>query len=235
MLKYTRWIASSAPMLSSPPFRMWCTASCARPLRQHLFCRPGSHQHVSWSSSFCSQLAALRHLTMSSLAWVSRCLVLISALMVPGLFTWSVGMAEVSEVPGRACAKICHSGLSVGMPDTISSEMRRYWLPTPPLMFSHLGCSASLGGLSGSKAMWHEPQDVPIRNGGSTAPSASRLVRPSVVFGLDDSRRLKPSQVPSLPSFSSRHFSASKRGLGNLRKPSAPVEVPKARSQDDWR
>src|SRR5512134_2610034 len=197
-------------MLSSPPFRIWCAASAARPLRQHLSWRPGSHQQVSFSTSLVSQALTLRHLMMSWLANVGRWLVLMMALIVPGLLTWSVGMAEVSEVPGRACAKICHSGLSVGMPDTISSEMRRYWLPTPPLMFSHLGCSASLGGLSGSKAMWHEPQDVPIRNGGSTEPSDMRLVRPSVVFALADNRRLKPSQVPSSPSLSLRHISASK-------------------------
>ncbi len=40
--------------------------------------------------------------------------------------------------------------------------MRRYWLPIAPLMFSHLGCAGSAGGFSGSNAMWHEPQDVPI-------------------------------------------------------------------------
>ena len=63
------------------------------------------------------------------------------------------------------------------MPDPRISEMRRYWLPIAPLMFSHFGRAGSAGGFSGSNAMWHEPQDVPIRNGGSIEPSASRRTR----------------------------------------------------------
>jgi hypothetical protein len=55
--------------------------------------------------------------------------------------------------------------------------MRVYWLPTSPLMFSHFGFAGSAGGLSGSKAMWHEPHEVPIRNGGSIDASASLLTR----------------------------------------------------------
>jgi len=47
----------------------------------------------------------------------------------------------VSEVPGRAWANTCHSRLVLGMPETSSSDMRRYWLPTRPRMFSHCGCS----------------------------------------------------------------------------------------------
>src|SRR5262245_43223937 len=96
------------------------------------------------------------------------------ALIVPGFDTWSVGMAEVSDVPGRAWAYIWYSSELCGIPEPRSSEMRRYWFPIAPLMFSHFGCAASAGGLSGSNAMWQEPQEVPIRNGGSTEPSASQ-------------------------------------------------------------
>jgi hypothetical protein len=66
---------------------------------------------------------------------------------------------------------------ALGMPEPSSSDMRVYWLPIRPLMFSHLGCAGSAGGLSGSKAMWQEPQEVPIRKGGSTEASASLLTR----------------------------------------------------------
>ena len=45
MLKYTRWIACRAPMLSSPPLRMWCTGSVACDRCQHFPSFPGSHQH----------------------------------------------------------------------------------------------------------------------------------------------------------------------------------------------
>jgi len=84
-----------------------------------------------------------------------------------------VGIAEVSEVPGRAWAKICHSRSSCGMPEMRISETRMYWLPTRPERFSHLGCSGSSGGLAGLKATWQEAQAVPIRKGGSTEASAS--------------------------------------------------------------
>ena len=112
------------------------------------------------------------------------------ALMVPGLFTWSVGTAEVSTVPGRATEKTCHSSVSGGMPDTKISEMRRYWLPTVPLMFSHDGLAGSGGGRSGSKAMWQPPHAMPIRNGGSTDPSIRRLTRESARPGSVESRWL---------------------------------------------
>ena len=36
---------------------------------------------------------------------------LMSGFIVPGLLIWSLGTADVSTVPGRACAKICHSRL----------------------------------------------------------------------------------------------------------------------------
>ena len=53
--------------------------------------------------------------------------------------------------------------------------MRVYWLPTSALRFSHFGLAGSSGGLSGSNAMWQEPQDVPIRKGGSIEPSERRV------------------------------------------------------------
>src|SRR5512134_2486846 len=120
---------------------MWCTSSCARPLRQHFASRVGSHQQVSFSVSSFSQEVTLRHLMMSSPGKVGRCAVLMIALIVPGLFSWSVGIADVSDVPGRACANTCHCRLSVGIPDTRISEIREYWLPTSPLMLLHCGCS----------------------------------------------------------------------------------------------
>ena len=82
--------------------------------------------------------------------------------------------------------------------------------------------------------MWHEPHAVPIRNGGSIEPSARRLKLLSLLFGSLDELAAKPSQLARLP-LSLSHRALSKRGLGNLRKPSAPVDVPNARSHDDWR
>src|SRR5262245_62054102 len=107
------------------------------------------------------------------------------------------------------------------MPEPSSSEMRRYWLPIAPLMFSHLGWAGSAGGLSGSNAMWHEPQDVPMRNGGSIGPAASRRTRESADFGSPGfgsgaSVFANPSQL-ARPPFTFSQRARSKRGLGNLR------------------
>ena len=124
MLKYTRWMASSAPIESSPPLRMWCTVSVCSDFSQHLLSRSGSHQQSR--SDLPSQLVVLRHLSTSSPSNTGRCATLMSALMVPGLFTWSFGIAEVSLVPGRACANICHSSVLEAMPETMISEMRVY-------------------------------------------------------------------------------------------------------------
>src|SRR5262245_47513297 len=110
------------------------------------------------------------------------------ALIVPGLCTWSVGIADVSDVPGRACANICASSVVPDMPEVRISETREYWLPIAPLMFSQRGLAGSFGGFSGSNAMWHEPQLVPIRNGGSIEPSASRFIPASLDLGLVDKR-----------------------------------------------
>ena len=108
------------------------------------------------------------------------------ALIVPGLCTWSVGIAEVSEVPGRACENICASSVAPDMPDVRISETRVYWFPSAPLRFSHCGLAVSFGGFNGSNAMWHEPHAVPIRNGGSIEPSARRLSAESLDFGSFD-------------------------------------------------
>src|SRR5512144_1028126 len=84
--------------------------------------------------------------------------------------------------------------------------------------------------------MWHEPQVVPIRNGGSYDASASLLTRSSDGMPVVLTICLrKPSQLATLPPFSCRHFSMSKRGFGNLRRPSAPVEVPNFKSHEVWR
>ncbi len=64
---------------------------------------------------------------------------LIMAFIVPGLFTWSFGIADVSTVPGRAWAKTWYSMVSWDMPEPRIWETRAYWLPTVPEMFSHLG------------------------------------------------------------------------------------------------
>src|SRR5690606_12426739 len=188
------------------------------PRTQHLPLRPGSHQQAA--PFFCSpQLSALRHLMIDSFSNTGRCAMLMSALMVPGLFTWSVGMAEVSEVPGRACANICHSSVFAAMPYTMISEMRVYWLPTRPLMFSHFGFAGSSGGLSGSNAMWHDPHDVPMRNGGSTEPSCSRLAGASPLFAfLSAALASYPCHDDRLP-FNFTHAALSNLGFGNLRNP----------------
>src|SRR3546814_1974974 len=94
---------------------MWCTVSCATPLRQHLPSRPGSHQHAV-SGSPGSQAVTLRHLSTTSLAKVGRWRKLMMAFIVPGLLTWSLGIAEVSLVPGRACANTWYSSDAGGMP-----------------------------------------------------------------------------------------------------------------------
>ena len=226
---------------------MWCTPlsvtdlppilagvlSSLRVLRcQHLLSRPGSHQHFS-SSFSAPQVSTLRHLLIISPVKVGRCDRLMIALMVPGLFTWSCGIAEVSRTPGRACANTCHSRLVRAIPEPKSSDIRVYWLPIRPLMFSHRGRAGFTGGLRGSNAMWHEPQVVPMRYGGSTDASASLLTLASEGMPVClTSFLLKPSQ-PAEPALSCRHFFASKRGLGNLRMPSAPVEVPNLRSHGD--
>ena len=112
MLKYTRWIASSTPIESSPPFRMWCTVSGARARSQHFPSRPGSHQHFVSAAGVAGQAVTLRHLITSSPSNCGRWWKLWMALMVPGFETWSVGIAEVSDVPGRACAYIWYSSES---------------------------------------------------------------------------------------------------------------------------
>ncbi len=59
MLKYTRWIAPSAPIESPPPLRMWWTVSVCTLFSQHLPGLPGSHQQVD-SFAPAGQAAALR-------------------------------------------------------------------------------------------------------------------------------------------------------------------------------
>ena len=73
------------------------------PRCQHLPSRPGSHQQAASSLLQARNLAPLVDVFTAN---VGRTLVLMIAFIVPGLCTWSVGIAEVSEVPGRACANI---------------------------------------------------------------------------------------------------------------------------------
>src|SRR5947209_20259292 len=124
---------------------MWCTVSTWSLRSLHLPGLPGSHQQTS-GSDFSGQLATGRHFKTFSFGKVGRCATLMMAFMVPGLCTESLGIAEVSTVPGRSCAKSCHSGLSLGMPEAKTSEIRWYWLPTAPLRFSQRGLAGSLGG-----------------------------------------------------------------------------------------
>ena len=56
--------------------------------------------------------STLRHLFTISPAKVGRCARLMIALIVPGLLIWSLGIADVSLVPGRACAKTWYSSES---------------------------------------------------------------------------------------------------------------------------
>src|SRR3546814_14907265 len=134
---------------------MWCTVACATPVRQHLPSRPGSHQHAV-SGSPGSQAVALRHLSTTSLAKVGRWRKLMNELIVPGLLTWSLGIAEVSLVPGRACANTWYSSEAGGMPADSSSAMRRYWLPHAPLRLAPKGLAGCPGGFRGSKGETHE-------------------------------------------------------------------------------
>src|SRR3546814_8471419 len=120
-------------------------------------------------------------------------------LIVPGLLTWSLGIAEVSLVPGRACANTWYSSEAGGMPEASSSEMRRYWLPIALLLLAHSELAGSSGGLSGSKAMWKEPQLVPIRNGGSIAQSASRRTCETAAAGSYTIFRLYTSHPATQP------------------------------------
>src|SRR5512132_4063520 len=160
------------------------------PRFQHSPSRPGSHQQLA---SPWVQAPTLRHLLTISPGNVGRTVVWMIAFIVPGLCTWSVGIADVSEVPGRACANICASSVVPDMPDVMISDMREYWLPMAPLMFSHFGWAASLGGFRGSNEMWHEPHAVPMRNGGSIEPSARRFMALSLLFGSLEMRPRSPS------------------------------------------
>src|SRR3546814_1345589 len=134
---------------------MWCTVSCATLLRQHLPSRPGSHQQLV-SGSPASQASTLRHLSTTSLAKVGRWRKLMIELIVPGLLTWSLGIAEVSLVPGRACANTWYSSEASGMPEASSSAMRRYWLPIAPLMLAHSGLAGASGGRSEERRVGKE-------------------------------------------------------------------------------
>src|SRR3546814_18546244 len=103
---------------------MWCTVSCATLLRQHLPSRPGSHQQLV-SGSPASQASTLRHLSTPSLAKVGRWRNLMIELIVPGLLTWSLGIAEVSLVHGRAVSTTWYYSEAGGRPVARRSERPR--------------------------------------------------------------------------------------------------------------
>src|SRR5688500_1041525 len=75
---------------------------------------------------------------------------------------------------------------------------------------------------------------MPIRNGGSIEPSVSRL-NGATESSLCCTFSVYPAQVPSRPLLTFSHWDLLKLGLGNLRSPRAPVDVPNSKSQADCR
>ena len=138
-----------------------------------------------------------------------------SGFIVPGLLTWSFGTADVSTVPGRACAKICHSRLfSRHARGQDLGRARLYWLPTRPSMFSHCGCAGSCGGFSRVEgdvagAAGHADQERRLDRAVEQM-TAPRVRRPSRSAACRSRPRSRPSRS------SACHVSASKRGFGKL-------------------
>src|SRR5690349_11106501 len=143
-------------------------------------------------------------------------------------------MADVSTIPGRACAKTWYSMARGETPDPRIWEKREYWFPTVPEICSSFGFAGSVGGCSGLNAIWQDPHDRPIKNGGSMEPSRMRGMAGKSGFA-GGMRSLYPAHVPSRPLFTLRHWSLLNRGFGNLRSPIAPVDVPNRKSQADCR
>src|SRR5262249_24091027 len=95
----------------------------------------GSHQQVAPPDG---QLAALRHLSTRCSA-AGRFGRLTIELTVPGLAAVSMGSAEGSMVPGRACAISCHSSLCDDSPDAMICDVGRGGLRITPWIFPHGG------------------------------------------------------------------------------------------------
>ena len=104
------------------------------------------------------------------------------------------------------------------MPEARICEIRLYWAPTSPSRFSHCGLFGSAGRLERIDARCGRRRTT-CRNGTAARP---RRRTAGWCASRGPSRRpgicRYPSQLPREP-LSFRHFSASKRGLGNLRKP----------------
>jgi hypothetical protein len=181
-------------------------------------------------------VAALRHLLIISPLNTGRWATLIRALMVPGLLIWSCEIAEVSVTPGRAWANIWYSSAALrhagaeqfGHPGVLVADQA---LDVFPFRMRRVG-----------RRIERVEGDVAGAAGG--ADQEGRLDRGigqlgGAAVGFDAGgcglgRSLKPDQL-AVPPLSACHLAASKRGLGNLRMPSAPVEVPNLRSQAEWR
>src|SRR5262245_39967654 len=117
-------MASSAPMLSSVPLRMWCTRSLFCDRSQHFPSLPGSHQQARSSAPAAHDVTGRHLITCSSN--VGRCARFMIGFIVPGLLTESLGIPDVSTVPGRVCENVCHSMLLSDIPEAKISEMRPY-------------------------------------------------------------------------------------------------------------
>ena len=122
------------------------------------------------------------------------------------------------------------------MPEPSSSDMRVYWLPIEPLMFSHFGCAGSFGGLQRierdvARAACRADQER--RLDGCVGKFADALVGRDAGLLTSFAKAVPVRERAAIRPVCQR--AASKRGLGNLRKPSAPVDVPNFRSHGDWR
>src|SRR5262245_59683737 len=106
---------------------MWCTVSAWRERSQHLPSCSHQHDAVAFASVVSrSPAATLRHLITCSCLKTGRTLVLMIAFIVPGLYTWSEAIADVSVVPGRVYENICTSSVVPGMPEVRISDTRVY-------------------------------------------------------------------------------------------------------------
>ncbi len=182
------------------------------------------------------QLAALRHLVTTSPLNTGRCATLIRALMVPGsVDPASCEIAEVSVTRDGRARTSRYSRLLIGRPRTEQFGHARVLVADQPLEILPLGMrrvgwrveriERDMAGTAGSADQeWRldraigQPTDALI--GGDAGLVDQWAVKAGPASGF---------AIQGLP------LAASKRGLGNLRIPSAPVEVPNLRSQAECR
>ena len=237
MLKYTRWIASSAPIESSPPLRMWCTvSSMARDWSQHLPSRPGSHQHFVPSArrrgargdrAPLDHVLVREHRTLAEVDdRVDR-----ARVAAPGRWVWPT----CRTCPGARARTSAIRASRTGMPDAEELGDAQVLVADRALDVLPLGVRRVASAGSAGRTRYGTSRRT-CRSGTAARSSRRRGGAPASRVGLGSAESVfaKPSQLPR-PPFSFSHRSRSKRGLGNLRKPRAPVEVPNARSHDDCR